>query len=123
MMRAFFAQFDAPAKVIMEMGALLIDLLALLIVISAIISAFTVYLQVVLRRETPHLSPLRKRLGHSLVLGLEFLIGADILRTAISPTWNTIGQLAAIIVLRTLLDFLLERELHELGRKKDDGGR
>ena len=36
-----------------------------------------------------------------LVLALEFLLAADILRTAISPTWNDIGQLAAIAAIRT----------------------
>lgn len=36
-----------------------------------------------------------------LALALEFELAADILRTAIAPTWNEIGQFAAIIVLRT----------------------
>ena len=62
----------------------------------------------------------RIRLGHSLSLGLEFLIGADILKTAVAPTWNDIGQLAAVIAIRTVLNFFLMREL-EMGEKPAEG--
>ncbi len=46
-----------------------------------------------------------------VALGLEFELAADVLRTTITPTWNEIGQLAAIIVLRTVLNFFLQREI------------
>ncbi|RMF24300.1 MAG: DUF1622 domain-containing protein, partial [Cyanobacteria bacterium J083] len=42
-----------------------------------------------------------------------FLIGASILKTTISPTWNDIGQLAAIIILRTMLNYLLLRAIEQ----------
>ena len=53
----------------------------------------------------------RLALGRWLALGLEFALAADILRTAVAPTWHEIGQLAAIAVLRTALNFFLEREI------------
>jgi uncharacterized membrane protein len=53
----------------------------------------------------------RLRLGRWLALALEFELAADILRTAVAPTWNEIGQLAAIIVLRTALNYFLQREI------------
>jgi uncharacterized membrane protein len=46
-----------------------------------------------------------------IILALEFALGADIVRTAIAPTWNDIGQLAAIAVIRTGLNYFLERDL------------
>jgi uncharacterized membrane protein len=46
-----------------------------------------------------------------LVLALEFLLAADILRTAISPTWNDIGKLAAIAAIRTFLNYSLSHDL------------
>ena len=55
----------------------------------------------------------RLRLGHSLSLGLEFLIGADILKSAVSPTWQALGQLAAIVAIRSAINFLLMWELKE----------
>jgi uncharacterized membrane protein len=52
-------------------------------------------------------------LGRWLLLGLEFMLAADIVRTAISPDWRDIGQLAAIAVIRTFLSFFLERDLEK----------
>ena len=46
-----------------------------------------------------------------IILALEFALGADIARTAIAPTWDDIGQLAAIAAIRTFLNFFLERDV------------
>ncbi len=53
----------------------------------------------------------RLRLGRWLAVALELELGADILRTAVSPTWTEIGQLGAIVVLRTALNFFLQLEI------------
>ena len=53
----------------------------------------------------------RLRLGRWLALALEFELGADILRTAIAPTWSEIGQLAAIAAVRTALNYFLQKEI------------
>jgi uncharacterized membrane protein len=53
------------------------------------------------------------RLGSWLLLGLEFALAADIVRSAISPTWAQIGQLAAIAAIRTVLNFFLERDVEQ----------
>jgi uncharacterized membrane protein len=54
---------------------------------------------------------IRLRLGRWLALALEFELGADILRTAIAPSWAEIGQLAAIATIRTLLNYFLQKEI------------
>lgn len=61
---------------------------------------------------------IRLSLGRWLGLGLEFLLAADILRTAVAPTWDEIGKLAAIIVLRTLLNYFLQREITAAGHPR-----
>lgn len=54
----------------------------------------------------------RQDLGRSILLGLEFLVAADIIRTvAVEPTFSTIGVLAAIVLVRTFLSFSLEVEI------------
>ena len=53
----------------------------------------------------------RLRLGRWLALALEFLLAADILRTAVAPSWSDIGQLAAIAAIRTALNFFLQLEI------------
>ena len=58
---------------------------------------------------------MRQKLGSYLILGLEFFIAADIIRTIIRPDWNEIGMLAAIIAIRTVLSYFLGMELKERG--------
>lgn len=65
------------------------------------------------KAETSHEAKeeIRLRLGRWLALALEFELGADILRTAVAPTWSEIGQLAAIATVRTVLNFFLQQEI------------
>lgn len=65
----------------------------------------------------PATEDVRLRLGRWLVLALEFQVAADVLRTAVAPNWNEIGQLAAIIVLGTVLNFFLQKEIEKAAHK------
>jgi uncharacterized membrane protein len=56
-----------------------------------------------------------------LILGLEFMLAADVVRTVIAPTWMDIGQLGAIAVIRTFLNFFLERDLEAAATAGWDG--
>ena len=60
---------------------------------------------------------LRVRFGSSLAIALELLLAADILRTAVAPTWDDIGKLAAIAAIRTALNYFLEKELREIEKR------
>jgi uncharacterized membrane protein len=53
----------------------------------------------------------RLALGSFLVLGLEFQLAADIMKTAVAPSFADIGQLAAIAGIRTLLNYFLTKEI------------
>jgi uncharacterized membrane protein len=53
------------------------------------------------------------RFGVWLLLGLEFELAADIVRSAAAPSWTDIGQLAAIGVIRTFLNYFLEKDLEK----------
>ena len=52
-----------------------------------------------------------RRFGVWLLLGLEFALAADIITSVISPSWQDIGELGAIAVIRTFLNYFLERDL------------
>ena len=54
---------------------------------------------------------IRLLLGRYLALGLEFQIGADILGTAVAPTFAEVKILAAIVVIRTVLNYFLSKEI------------
>ena len=85
-----------------------------LVIVIEVIRTIIKYLAVCVRRECIVMGPLRIRLGQAMVLGLEFQVAADILRSALAPTWNDILLLAALIALRTVLNYLLEYELRTL---------
>jgi uncharacterized membrane protein len=76
---------------------------------EAVLRALPLFLRRVVQQETK--VEVRLSLGRWLALGLEFALAADILRTAVAPAWRDIGQLAAIAVLRTGLNYSLEREI------------
>lgn len=54
----------------------------------------------------------RAHLGRGILLGLELLVGADIIATVTAPlTWESLGLLAGIVLIRTFLSFSLEVEI------------
>lgn len=56
---------------------------------------------------------IRLKLGSYLVLGLEFFIAGDIVKTIITPTWESLGMLGAIVVIRTILSYFLTKDLRK----------
>lgn len=84
----------------------------LFIALGAAEAAYRVLIPWILRRATPGVRR-EAWLGFArwLLLGLEFMLAADIVRTAIAPSFEQLGQLAAIAVIRTFLNYFLERDL------------
>src|SRR5215469_9532651 len=92
-----------------------IEVFAIILIAYGAAEAFVGVLPHLLRRiaETGWRKALFVRFGTWLILGLQFALAADIVRSVISPTWNDIGQLAAIAAIRTFLNYFLERDLEE----------
>jgi uncharacterized membrane protein len=116
-MEELFKRFAESVAIGVEAAA------ALFIAIGAIEAIYQV-----LRRYTPHIGSGvlgRKQIWVQfavwLLLALEFELAADVLRTAISPTWDDVGKLAAIAAIRTVLNFFLEKDIEKYataGRKE-----
>jgi uncharacterized membrane protein len=109
---------DAAAALMIAFGAIE----ALCLILYGAIKELSLILAPPLERRSP--VGMRRtawvRFGVWLLLGLEFQLGADIIRTAIAPTWTEIGQLGAIALIRTFLNYYLKRDLEDLG---ETGGR
>jgi uncharacterized membrane protein len=60
---------------------------------------------------------IRLHLGSYLALGLDFQLGANILATAVTPTFEEVQLLAAIVVIRTVLNYFLSKELERERRE------
>ncbi len=84
------------------------------IIFTGAVLAFVRFLRVVLTsRESDRFVAVRLGLGRYLALGIEFQLAGDILRTAIAPSFDEIGQLAAVAAIRTALNFFLRQEIRE----------
>ena len=83
------------------------------IIALGILSAGWLLLKALAKRQTADFTAIRLALARYLALALEFQLGADILSTAIAPSWEQIGKLGAIAVIRTALNYFLSREMRE----------
>lgn len=83
---------------------------AIVIVIGAFV-AMVKFIAALLRRDAVEFSAVRLTLGRFLALGLEFQLASDVLRTAISQSFQEIGKLAAIATIRTALNYFLAKEI------------
>jgi uncharacterized membrane protein len=100
--------------------ATLVEGIAIVIVTVAVLLAVAQYIRGLVAPVRPFPPEgLRLGLGRSLALSLEFLLSADIVRTAVEPSWDEIGRLAAIATIRTALNYFLQREIAQEARMSE----
>ena len=87
-----------------------------IVIAVGVITAFLGFLRALFLRHAVAFTDVRLILGRFLALALEFQLGADILSTAIAPSWDQIGKLGAVAIIRTALNYFLTRELHDAGQ-------
>ena len=88
-----------------------IETVGAVVITLGILAAGWQFVRAQLKRQTADFTAIRLTLARYLALALEFQLGADILSTAIAPSWEQIGKLGAIAVIRTALNFFLSREM------------
>lgn len=111
--------------IVTEYAVLLVDTLALVIVLFGTLEAFIAGLRLMLagtensieRREV------WLRYARVLVAGLTFQLAADIIETSITTGWESVARLGAIVVIRTFLNFFLERDLTEIRERQHERNR
>lgn len=111
--------------IVTEYAVLLVDTLALVIVLFGTLEAFIAGLRLMLagtensieRREV------WLRYARVLVAGLTFQLAADIIETSITTSWESVARLGAIAVVRTFLNFFLERDLTEIRERQHERNR
>lgn len=92
---------------------LMVESVGALIIAVGIFAALYGFLKAFIGRHPDGFTPVRLTFARYLALGLEFQLAADILSTAVSPSWEQIGKLAAIAIIRTGLNFFLMKEMQE----------
>jgi uncharacterized membrane protein len=112
MAAAGFAEQDL--RDVVDVAVRMVEAAGAIVIFVGAVIAFGRFLLVSFRREgMAPFAPVRLDLGRFLALGLEFQLAADILRTAITPSFTQLAQLAAIAAIRTVLNFFLGREIKE----------
>jgi uncharacterized membrane protein len=86
---------------------------AIVIFTGAVVATVAFVRAALVSRSTSEFVRVRLRLGRYLALGLEFQLASDILSTAVAPTFEEIGKLAAIAAIRTLLNYFLGKEIEK----------
>jgi uncharacterized membrane protein len=109
---AVFAEHDL--RDVIDVAVRIVEAAGAVVIFVGAVIAFGRFVLVAFRREgMAPFAPVRLDLGRFLALGLEFQLAADILRTAVAPSFTELAQLAAIAAIRTALNFFLSREIRE----------
>ena len=94
------------------------------VIVVGAVWAFARFLWVGVRdRSARAFTRVRLTLGRFLALGLEFQLASDILRTAVAPSFEELGQLAAVAAIRTALNYFLGKEIAEERRQIEEESR
>lgn len=98
-----------------QIAIVVISALALVVVVIGTVEAFIAGLREMFSSPSGHASrEVWLRYGRWLVAALTFQLAADIIETSITESWEAIGRIAAIAVIRTFLNYFLERDLADL---------
>lgn len=105
---------------ITEPTVVIIDAMAFLFIVFGTLQAFIAAVRLVVSRDTAGKDRRSLWLSYArwLVAGLTFQLAADIIESSVAPSWESIGQLGAIALIRTFLNYFLERDLAEVRERQ-----
>ncbi|MFL5188332.1 MAG: DUF1622 domain-containing protein [Microvirga sp.] len=103
-----------------ETAILVIDAMALVVIVFGTVEAFVTGLRLMITRSAngAEKREVWLRYGRALVAGLTFQLAADIIETSITTDWEAVGRIAAIAVIRTFLNYFLERDLTDIRERQ-----
>ncbi len=109
-----FYQSESYVITAVEWLRLVAEVMGATVIGVGVVVAAVGAVKVMLGQDGGNFHRVRLTLARYLSLGLEFQLGADILATAVAPSWEQIGKLAAIALIRTGLNYILMREMKEV---------
>lgn len=110
-----FKEFEEQVSAAVQWLRLLVEALGAGVIGVGVLVVMIGLVRYMCTRGERTLVPIRLAFARYLILALELQLAADILSTSVSPTWDQIGKLSAIAVIRTALNFFLSKELREEG--------
>ena len=107
-----FEQTEQQVRAWVEWLRLLVEALGACVIAAGVVIVIVGLVRYALARGGSFI-PIRLAFARYLTLALELQLAADVLSTSVAPTWDRIGKLAAIAVIRTALNYFLNREMKE----------
>lgn len=102
-----------------ENTIVIIDALALVIIVAGTVEAFVNGLRAMFAEPSGHeRRDIWLRYARWLVAGLTFQLAADIIETSITTEWQAVGRIAAVALIRTFLNYFLDRDLEEVRQRQ-----
>jgi uncharacterized membrane protein len=108
-----FEQIEEQVRGYVDWLRLLVEALGALVIAAGIAVVVVALAKHLVARRDATFTPIRLTFARFLTLALELQLAADILSTSIAPSWDRIGKLAAIAIIRTALNFFLSREMKD----------
>lgn len=108
-----FQQVEELVQSGVEWLRLLVETLGAVVIAAGIVVAVVGIVRHVAFERGNTFTPIRLSFARYLTLALELQLAADILSTSVAPTWDRIGKLAAIAVIRTALNYFLSMEMKD----------
>lgn len=108
-----FEMVEATIIQALQWLRLMIETTGAVIVGVGVMQVIFQLMMTVIKHQQTSYNAIRLTLARYLALALEFQLGADILSTAIAPSWDQIGKLGAIAIIRTALNYFLTKEMAE----------
>lgn len=106
---------NMPIMLLLKTVMNLLDIIGVGIIIIGVIHAFVRYGSTIMNKASlTGIDQMRLDLGRYIVLSVEFLLAADIIKTIIAPNFYDIGMLGALVIIRTILTYFLNQELAQL---------
>jgi uncharacterized membrane protein len=107
--------------IVTEIAIVAIDWMALVIVILGTVQAFVGAVGLAIAGgDSVHRKTVWLRFARWLVAALTFQLAADIIETSITEDWQSIGRIAAIAVIRTFLNYFLDRDVAEVREQREE---
>jgi uncharacterized membrane protein len=113
-----FTAAESSVRTAVEWLRLAVETLGALVIAAGVVLVIAGLVRHVLFERGQGFTAIRLTFARYLTLALELQLAADILSTSVAPTWDRIGKLAAIAVIRTALNYFLNKELEQEQRQQ-----
>lgn len=122
----FLKEDFSKVDILLQMIRYLMELIGSLIIFVGSFSVICQFVYHLLRSHHDHMlhfDRVRLNLARTIALGLEFIVAGDVIQTTTTPDYYTVGLLASIVAIRTVLNYSISKEIQKLTTEEQQRGK